>query len=106
LIPNDYLTEAAIPDEDARWDNDSGLGRFAASFNGYRYWGSFEKCAEVAHHRDKDLSTLTLTELRTSLFFHFRALKHDDWDVHPRDNQLAQEILVHIRDRVRRRAFS
>ena len=104
-ISNADLTEEAIPDPDARWDGDQEIGRFAATFNGYQHWGSFKKCAEVANHRGKDLSTLTLTELRTSLFFHFRALHHDDWDVLPSDNKDAQEILAKIRDRVRRGAI-
>src|SRR4029453_18512930 len=64
-ISNADLKEADIPGEDARWQEEPGIGRFAATFNGYQYWGSLEKCAEVAHHRGKDITTLTLTELRT-----------------------------------------
>lgn len=106
LIPNDYLTEADIPGENARWDQDPGIGRFAATFNGYQYWGSSEKSFEVGSIHNKDLSTLTLTELRTSLFCHFRALHHAGFDdLKPGDDKGAQQILAEIRDRVRRRAL-
>jgi hypothetical protein len=83
-----------------------GIGRFAATFNGNQYWGSFEKCADVADHDGKDLSTLTLTELRTALFFHFRALNHAGFDdATPGDDKGAHEVLAQIRDRVRRGAI-
>jgi len=100
LIPNSYLTEADIPSEESRWDEDPGIGRFAATFNGYQDWGSFEKCADVADIHAKDLRALTLTELRTSLFFYFRALNHASFeDVTLEHDQYGQVILTQIRDR-------
>jgi len=106
LIPNAYLTEADIPGESARWDEEPGICRFAATFNGYQYWGSFEKCFDVGSLRGKDLSTLTLTELRTALFCHFRALNHAGFDdLTPGDDKGAQEVLAQIRDRIRRGAL-
>ena len=56
-------------------------GSFAHSFNGYEYAGSFEGCCEIAdkvllaieEHKTQDL---TLSELRTYLFFHYRAIRH------------------------------
>jgi len=67
-ISNADLTEADIPGEDYDWNDWSGVCAFAASFNGYQYWGSL--CFEVVHlHHTRGLSPLTLTELRTSLPF-------------------------------------
>ena len=39
-IPNEELTEADIPVERSDWSTWSGIPSFAASFNGYTYWGS------------------------------------------------------------------
>ncbi len=54
---------------DSDWDT---IGEFAQTFNGYGYWGSFERCAEVALARP----SATLTELRTCLFFAQRTWHH------------------------------
>jgi hypothetical protein len=61
-IANKDLTLADIPSVDAGWDE---LGEFALTFDGYRVWGSFEKCAEIANSRRQE----SLTDLRTCLFF-------------------------------------
>jgi hypothetical protein len=106
LIANADLTEENIPGEDAGWEKWSGIPSFAASFSGYQHWGSFAKCAEVADRaRTQDLSGLTLTELRTALFFRYRAINHDDGHLTANDLPQAQAIIVQIRDRVRRRAI-
>jgi hypothetical protein len=104
-ITNADLIEADIPGEDANWDQWSGIPSFAATFNGYQYWGSFEKCFEVARSsRTRDLRELTLTELRTRLFCQYRSICHDDGYVTADDLRHAHAIMAEIRDRVKRRA--
>jgi hypothetical protein len=68
-IPNDRLTVAKIPREDATW---SEIVRFAHTFNTYKQLGSFERCAEIANSK----RTETLTDLRTCLFFEQRRWNH------------------------------
>jgi hypothetical protein len=104
-IPNADLTEADIPGESADWDDWTGIFSFAASFNGYKHWGSFQKCFDVGIlARTKDLRNLTLTELRTALFCMYRAINHDG-ELTADDLPRAQAIITEIRDRVRRRAL-
>jgi hypothetical protein len=67
--PNDGLTAANIPSSKAHWRT---ITEFALSFDGYEYWGSFEKCAKIANSR----RNRTLTELRTCLFFEQRRWHH------------------------------
>ncbi|GAA6120763.1 hypothetical protein [Acidovorax sp. FG27] len=63
--------EQKIPDADACW---SSIERFAITFDGYKYWGSAEACAEVANAQRQG----TLTELRTCIFFEQRQWKNQD----------------------------
>ena len=106
LIPNADLTEEDMPREDATWDQWSGIPSFAASFNGYEHWGSFQKCFEVGMlDRTRDLRELTLTELRTCLFCQYRSVCHDDGHLTADDLPRAQAIIAEIRDRVKRRAI-
>jgi hypothetical protein len=71
LITNEQLTVKNIPSPKAKW---LAIQDFALTFDGYDYWGSFEKCADVAN---AGLCT-TLTELRTCLFFEQRRWRHFD----------------------------
>lgn len=72
-IDNSALTAADLPSADAElttvWD-------FALTFDGYRFWGSFEKCAEMANARRH----ASLTELRTCLFFEQRRWRQFEQD--------------------------
>jgi hypothetical protein len=105
-ISNADLSEADIPGEEADWEIWSGIPSFAASFNGFDHWGSREKCFEVARRAfEGNRRDLTLTELRTALFWLWRALKHDDMYATADDVARAQAILAEIRDRVKRRAI-
>ena len=102
-IVNADLTEADLPPDDADWDN--WLSWFAASFNGYRYWGSSEKCFDVSRQtHTRSLQQLTLTELRTTLFCRYRAICHDG-EPTAADASWARPIIAEIRDRIRRRAI-
>ena len=60
-ISNHDLTPADIPAHDADWDT---VAEFALTFNGYDFWESPEKCAEIANARRHD----SLADLRTCLF--------------------------------------
>lgn len=66
-IVNLRLTD--IPAVDAPLDD---LYNFAHTFNGYEYWGSFERCASIAHASDHS----SLDCLRTCLFFQARCWRH------------------------------
>ena len=68
-ISNAELTLDAVPQPDADM---SRIGTFASTFNGYKHWGSFEKCAEIANAGRHD----SLTHLRTCLFFEWRRWRH------------------------------
>jgi hypothetical protein len=77
-IANSNLTEKDIPPPNAGWDV---IELFALSFNGYSYWGSFEKCADIANSgldlwNEKRVLPDSLIELRTCLFFEQRRWRH------------------------------
>lgn len=63
------LAPENIPSSKAQWGT---ITEFALSFDGYEYWGSFEKCAKIGNSKRHD----TLTELRTCLFFEQRRWHH------------------------------
>ena len=77
-IPNSQLMETDIPNQNASWKK---IEPFALTFNGYKHWGSFKKCREIAkegvklYHEKKEL-TQSLTNLRTCLFFESRRWNH------------------------------
>ena len=70
-LENEQLNLRNIPAPDASW---TGILDFALTFDGYEYWGSFERCAEVAAARAHG----TLTGLRTCLFFEQRRCRNGD----------------------------
>jgi hypothetical protein len=77
-IPNSQLIEKDIPSNKATWRK---VLPFALTFNGYEHWGNFKKCREVAHqgvtlYKNKQQLTLSLTDLRTCLFFEAMRWKH------------------------------
>ena len=77
-IPNSQLIEKDIPSNKATWKK---IQPFALTFNGYEHWGTFKKCREVAQqgiiqYKAKKALTLSLTDLRTCLFFEAMRWKH------------------------------
>lgn len=77
-IPNSQLIEKDIPSSKATWKK---ILPFALTFNGYEHWGTFKKCREVAQqgivlYKGKKQLTLSLTDLRTCLFFEAMRWKH------------------------------
>lgn len=77
-------------------------GSFAHSFNGYEYGGSFEACVDISTKvrlaiEANKTEGLTLSELRTCLFFHYRAIRHNG----DRPNEAKVNTLLElIRDRI------
>ena len=77
-IPNSQLIENDIPSRRASWKN---IQPFALTFDGYKHWGTFKKCREVADYglslyRKQEPLVQSLTDLRTCLFFEARRWKH------------------------------
>lgn len=64
-LSNTELSPADIPSFKEAWTR---IEPFALTFDGFKYWGSVEKCAEVAHEK----RMATLTDLRTCLFYEAR----------------------------------
>ncbi len=104
-IANTNLTEKDIPPPGAQY---WGLiDRFALSFDGYKYWGTFEKCAEISNNRINawhEAKTLpaSLTELRTCLFMQQRAWKH--LEEHPDEKAMIyiRALVEAIRNKVQK----
>lgn len=96
---NTDLRPEAIPANDA---DQTELVTFALSFDGYSYWGSFERCSEVAqavqqqYIQDGTLPS-SLVALRTALFFEQRAARHMDAEFLPRSNPYLGTLLAAIR---------
>jgi hypothetical protein len=93
-VPNSKLREVDLPPNDATW---WAIQEFALSFDGYAYWGSFERCAEIANTQDH----ATLTNLRTCLFFEQRRWRHFGEEPDDATMKYVHEILVNIRAMVR-----
>jgi hypothetical protein len=93
-IPNTALRASKLPPPDAGWDV---VGRFALTFDGYKYWGSLERCQEVALARP----TETLTELRTCLFFEQRSWRWQGEHPDEQGMRYIRWLLEQIRARVR-----
>ena len=58
-----------VPADDADWHE---IAVFGHTFDGYKFWGSFEKCAQIANRR----APTNLVEARTCLFFEHRRWRH------------------------------
>lgn len=101
-IPNTHLIEQDIPSSRASWKK---IQPFALTFNGYSHWGSFKKCREVAGqgvklYRSQQELNLTLTELRTCLFFEVRRWKHYDKNPSRKGMEYIHALTEAIRNRV------
>jgi hypothetical protein len=107
-IPNTQLLEGDLPTRHASWLK---IVPFAQSFNGYEYWGSVQKCKEVAkqgvelHKGNKDLSQ-SLTDLRTCLFFEARRWKHLEKKPTPSGLNYIHALIEAIRVRVQSKELS
>jgi hypothetical protein len=72
LIPNSALSLKDLPEP----TDERAVFKFAMSFDGYEFFGSFEAAAENAGARGRE----TLTDLRNELFMRARASKQCDDD--------------------------
>ena len=106
-IPNSQLIESDLPTRRAGWKK---IQPFALTFNGYEHWGSFKKCREVAHQgvslfqSKKDLN-LTLTDLRTCLFYEARRWSHFKKNPNKRGMEYIHTLVDGIRTRVHSKDF-
>lgn len=97
-IPNSKLKPSHIPKPGTDWRN---IERFALSYNGYEHYG--EECGEFANKvRHEYESTtklrdrLTLSELRTCLFFEQRRYRWAAEDPTAKDMPYISELLTAI----------
>ncbi|CAG0994374.1 hypothetical protein ANAEL_02491 [Anaerolineales bacterium] len=101
-IPNSQLIENDIPGRNASWKK---IEPFALTFNGYRHWGSFRKCREVAKegvrfYRENKEFTQSLTDLRTCLFFESRRWKHYEKSPSKKGMEYVHTLVEAIREHV------
>ena len=104
-IANADLTENDLPVPYASW---SIISRFALSFNGYEYWGSFDKCSEVVNksakiYRETEALAGSLTELRTCLFFEQRRWRHYGEQPSEQAMSYIHALIEGMREKVRAR---
>ncbi len=92
-IGNAELTLGDIPSIKESWQH---IEPFALTFDGYGYWGSIEKCAEVASRPPG-----TLTQLRTWLFFEARRWHHLGKQPDEVAMKRIKAVLFAIREKVR-----
>jgi hypothetical protein len=94
--PSDTHTSLSvddIPSPDADW---STISEFALTFNAYEALGSLEACAEIANAR----TAITLTDLRTCLFFEQRRWRHFGEKPDASSMEYIHAILEKIRARI------
>jgi hypothetical protein len=82
-------------------EGEAGL-YFSHTFDGYKFCGSFEGCADISRKvqeaiKENNTEELLLSEIRTCLFFYFRALRHGDGQP---DKLRVDKLLNLIRERV------
>jgi hypothetical protein len=92
-LANTELTPADIPSFTEAW---SRIEPFALTFDGFRYWGTVEKCAEIAQSRRPG----SLTELRTCLFYEARRCKQAGKPPDPKTMKFIRALLYAIRRKV------
>jgi hypothetical protein len=92
-IGNSELSVGDIPSFKETW---SRIEPFALTFDGYGYWGSIEKCAEVAAR-----PPATLTHLRTCLFFEARRWLHQGKQPDAQSMKRIRALLFAIKEKVR-----
>jgi hypothetical protein len=102
IIPNSHLIEKDIPSHRASWKK---IEPFALTFNGYKHWGSFKRCREVAEvgvtlYREKKELNQSLTDLRTCLFFESRRWKHYEKNPSKKGMEYVHGLVEAIRVRV------
>jgi len=88
-----------VPNKDSDWNE---ISKYACSFNGYEYWGSFDEVSNIANKfNEKYIKDGTLPDslelLRTSLFFEQRRFRHFGRDPSAKEMEYIRAILAKIR---------
>jgi hypothetical protein len=101
-ISNSKLIKDIIPQADASYLE---ITNFAHTFDGYRYWDSFNKCGDIANKHLEEYSKTKklsddLTILRTSLFFEVRRWRHYGCTPDEEELEYLRAIIVAIREKV------
>lgn len=100
-VPNHALRKEDVPTPSADWDV---IGRFALTFDGYALWE--DECEVIAnrlrvnHEDGVALRAITLTELRTALFFEQRRFRFSGVEPLEEDRPYIDELVACIRDSV------
>ena len=94
-IPTVQLKVSDVPADAADLED---LLRFALPFDGYRHWGSFSRCAEIANARDHG----SLDKLRTCLFFEARRWHHFGDSPDEEETRYWRWLVAEIRLRLQR----
>lgn len=92
-IGNAELSVGDIPSFKETW---SRIEPFALTFDGYGYWGSIDKCAEIA-----EKPPATLTDLRTCLFFEARRWAHQGKQPDAQSMKRIRALVFAIKEKVR-----
>jgi len=103
-IRNEHLNAFAVPPISASWQV---IGTSALTFNGYKTLGGFKQCAELANRIKREFSakvtplrSLSLTELRSCLFFEKRRFNHYGEDPQGDDRAFINSLIEAIREKV------
>lgn len=91
-IPTERLRPVDVPTDDAGLQS---LILFAHTFDGYKHWGSVERCAEIANGTSN-----TLEALRTRLFFEARRWRHSGEDPDAESLACWRNLVAELRSRV------
>jgi len=92
-VGNSELTPADIPSFKEPW---ARIEPFALSFDGFKHWGSVEKCAAVAQARRPG----SLTELRTCLFYEARKCQMNGRPPDAKAMRFIRALVYAIREKV------
>lgn len=96
-IGNTELTPADIPSFKEPW---ALIEPFALTFDGFKHWGSVEKCAAIAENPPS-----TLTQLRTCLFYEARRWKNMGRQPDEQAMKRIRALVYAIREKVNARDF-
>jgi hypothetical protein len=102
-----YIKNEDLKSSDIPKSFEEGSSYFSHTFNGYEYGGSFQGCADISKKvqeaiKENKIEGLSLSELRTNLFFYFRAVRHGGGEA---DKSRVDKLLNLIRDRMNQGKF-
>lgn len=102
-IPNDNLRHEHLPAPGASWEE---IGKFALTFDGYAKGSGYGRASELANavqarfQEGGGLDALSLSDVRTCLFFEQRRYRHFGSDPEGDDLDYVHELVEAIRKRV------